>query len=488
MPVLVGVDQGTTGTRTVVYDEHLRPLADAYREIRQHYPRPGWVEHDPDELVESVVATVAEALEAAGSPEVAAVGLANQGETTVAWDARTRRPLARAIVWQDRRTERILAALRERGAGEEVEQRSRLPLDPYFSSSKMTWLLEQEPVREAAAAGRLRLGTSDAYLRDRLTGRHATDPATASRTQLLDLASVRWDERLAELFGVPLAALPTIEPTAGELGELRADPWPQPLALRAAIVDQQAALAGHACFEVGSAKCTYGTGCFLLTNAGAEPPPGGHGLLPTVAWSLDSRTSYALDGGVLAAGTCVNWLVAVGVLASAREADAVAGGVGSSGGVRFLPALSGLGAPWWRSEARAVFAGITAGSERGHLVRAVLEGIAFRVRDIVEAGARLSGERPASLRVDGGLTASRVLVQSQADLLGIPLLRAPDAELTALGAAALAGIGAGLLAGPEEVVALLPEPEVIAPLRDDAWREEAYAGWLRFLERAAELG
>ena len=450
MPVLVGVDQGTTGTRTVVYDERLRPLADAYREIRQHYPRPGWVEHDPDELVESVVATVAEALEAAGSPEVAAVGLANQGETTVAWDARTRRPLARAIVWQDRRTEPILAALRERGAGEEVEQRSRLPLDPYFSSSKMTWLLEQEPVREAAAAGRLRLGTSDAYLRDRLTGRHATDPATASRTQLLDLASVRWDKRLAELFRVPLAALPTIEPTAGELGELRADPWPQPLALRAAIVDQQAALAGHACFEVGSAKCTYGTGCFLLTNAGAEPPPGGHGLLPTVAWSLDSGTSYALDGGVLAAGTCVNWLVAIGVLASAREADAVAGGVGSSGGVRFLPALSGLGAPWWRSEARAVFAGITAGSERGHLVRAVLEGIAFRVRDIVEAGARLSGERPASLRVDGGLTASRVLVQSQADLLGIPLLRAPDAELTALGAAALAGIGAGLLADPRK--------------------------------------
>ena len=363
MPVLVGVDQGTTGTRTVVYDERLRPLADVYREIRQHYPRPGWVEHDPDELVESVVATVADALAGAGSPEVAALGLANQGETTVAWDARTQRPLARAIVWQDRRTEPILAGLRERGLAEEVEQRSRLPLDPYFSSSKMTWLLEQEPVREAAATGRLRLGTSDAYLRDRLAGAHATDPATASRTQLLDLAAVRWDERLADAFAVPLAALPAIEPTAGELGELRADVWQGPLAFRAAIVDQQAALAGHACFRHGDAKCTYGTGCFLLTNAGAETPPGGHGLLPTVAWSLDGVTSYALDGGVLTAGTCVNWLVAVGLLESPREADALAGAVASSGGVRFLPALSGLATSWWSSEGRGVVAGGTAGTE-----------------------------------------------------------------------------------------------------------------------------
>jgi glycerol kinase len=485
--VLVGVDQGTTGTRTVVFDERLRPVGESYREIHQHYPRPGWVEHDPDELVESVAATVADALAAAGSLEVAAVGLANQGETTVAWDAPTGRPLGRAIVWQDRRTEPILASLRERGLAEEVERRSGLPLDPYFSSSKMTWLLEQEPLQEAASTGRLRLGTSDAFLRDRLTGRHATDPATASRTQLLDLAAVRWDERLAEAFAVPLEALPAIEPTAGDLGELRAEQWSRPLPLAAAIVDQQAALAGHACFEPGSAKCTYGTGCFLLSNAGDEAPPGGHGLLPTVAWTLDGRTSYALDGGVLAAGTCVNWLVSAGLLGESKEADALAGTVESSGGVRFLPAFSGLGAPWWRSEARGVFAGITAGTGRGHLVRAVLEGIAFRVRDIVEAGARLSGERPTVLRVDGGLTGSRVLMQTQADLLGIPLLRAPDAELTALGAAALAGIGAGVIDGPDELVALLPEPETIEPARDDAWREEVYADWLAFLELAAQL-
>ena len=484
---LVGIDQGTTGTRTVVYDERLRPVADSYREIRQHYPRPGWVEHDPDELVESVVSTVAEALEAAGSPEVEAVGLANQGETTVAWDASSGRPLARAIVWQDRRTEPILASLRERGLAEELERRSGLPLDPYFSSSKMTWLLDQQPVREAAAAGRLRLGTSDAYLRERLTGRHATDPATASRTQLLDLAAVGWDERLAEVFGVPLATLPAIEPTAGALGDLRAPGWPRALPLRAAIVDQQAALAGHACFEPGSAKCTYGTGCFLLSNAGDEAPPGGHGLLPTLAWTLDGHTSYALDGGVLAAGTCVNWLVSIGLLDAAKEADAVADTVETSGGVRFLPAFSGLGAPWWRSEARGVFAGVTAGTERGHLVRAVLDGIAFRVRDIVEAGARLSGERPTALRVDGGLTGSRVLMQTQADLLGIPLLRAAHAEMTALGAAALAGIGAGVIGGPEELVELLPDPELIEPARGGVSRDEAYAGWLAFLELAAQL-
>ncbi len=487
MAVLVGVDQGTTGTRTVVYDGRLRRLGEAYREIEQHHPRPGWVEHDPEELVASVVETLAGALADADVGRVDALGLANQGETTVAWDGPTGKPLAPAIVWQDRRTETILDRMRAEGRAEEVERRSRLPLDPYFSSSKMRWLVEEVPaVRRAAGEGRLRIGTSDAFLRARLGGRSATDAATASRTQLLALESVTWDEGLGDAFGVDVDALPAIEPVAADLGILR-HPQLGELPLRAAIVDQQAALAGQRCFSEGDAKCTYGTGCFLLTNAGTDVPPGRQGLLPTVAWTLDGRTTYALDGGVLTAGSCLRWLVRVGLLSSPEEADALAGTVEDAAGVRFLPALAGVGAPWWRSAARGVWAGLTSATTPAHLVRAVLEGIAFRVRDILERAAALGVGPPSSLRVDGGLTGSRVLMRFQADLLGIPLERPADPELTALGVAALAALGAGVFAGTDEIDALLPAAARIEPAGSEGWRSEAYERWLSFLERASEL-
>ena len=478
MTFLLGIDQGTSGTRTVVYDETLVPLADAYVACAPATPHAGHVEHDPAALLAAVERTAREALAKVGATRADAVGLANQGETTVAWDARSGVALAPALVWQDRRTEPVLQALRASGAAELVERRSGLPLDPYFSSSKMRWLLHEPTVTAARAAGRLRLATSDAYLRERLTGRYATDPATASRTQLLDMITVRWDPELCAAFGVPASVLPPVEATCGALGDTAFGP------LTAAVTDQQAALAGHGCFAEGEAKCTYGTGCFLLTNAGTAMPPGGSGLLPTIAWQLGGKTTYATDGGVLSASSALAWLATLGVLGAAQDADAIAATVPDCDGVRFLPALGGLGAPWWRSGSRAVFAGMTAATRPGQLVRAVLEAIAFRVRDIVEADP---GAPLAALRVDGGLSSSRVLMQLQADILGIPLERSQAPESTALGAAALAGIGAGVLPDGDAVRALLRAPEIIEPRWSADRRDGAYDEWRTFLERASEL-
>lgn len=477
MALLLGIDQGTSGTTAVAYDERLKPLGRAHRDLRPRLPGPGLVEHDGTLLLESIVETSAEALRAARNAHADAVGLANQGETTLAWDAGTGIPLSPAIAWLDERTQPLLDEFRQDGRAALVERLSRLPLDTYFSASKMTWLLQQDEVASARANGRLRLGTTDAFFRERLCGRAATDAATASRTQLLDLERVAWSAELCEAFSVPVEALPPIEPTTGSLGYLQSGP------LTGALVDQQAALAGHACFALGEAKCTFGTGCFLLTNAGELLPSGSSGLLPTIAWTVDRTTTYALDGGVLTAGSALDWLVAIGLLRSPQEADAVAGSVPDAAGVMFVPALSGLGAPWWRREARASFTGISAVTDTGHLVRAVLEGIALRVRDIVEAGSAAGVPPLAVLRVDGGLSSSDLLMQTQADVLGVPVERARDRESTARGAAALAGLGAGILAEPEELVTLLPEPERFEPRWADERRAETYARWRLLLER-----
>jgi glycerol kinase len=432
-------------------------------------------------LLDSVVAVAAAAVGRAGVSRVDAVGLANQGETTVAWDARSGEPLAPAIVWQDRRTEAFLADLAAGGSGAEIERASRLPLDPYFSAAKIAWLLQQPPVAAAAAAGRLRIGTTDAFFRARLTGRFETEPATASRTQLLDLEALAWHPDLCRAFGVDRATLPTIVATAAELGDTAVGP------LRAAIVDQQAALAGQGCFEKGEAKCTYGTGCFLLVNTGSALPRSTGGLLPTVAWTLADETAFALDGGVLSAGTVVDWLASIGLLPAPEELDRLAASVADSGGVRLLPALAGMGAPWWRGSARGVLAGLGTGTEGGHIARAALEGIAFAVRDLVEAAAAATGTALPRLRVDGGLARSRALLQAQADVLGIPLLLARHRESTALGVAALAGLSLGVFAAPEEVVSLLPDPERIEPVWSEDRRQEAYANWRQFAERAIEI-
>ena len=402
----------------------------------------------------------------------------------MAWDAGSLRPLAPAIVWSSRHSEAIVERLTEAGVGPRVLALAGTPLDPYFSSTKIAWLLAQsEPVRRAAGEGRARFGTLDAYVCARLGDGARTEPSTAARTQLQELARPgRWSDELCDIFGVDAATLPHIGSSTGDLGALRVTGIERPLPLRALLVDQTAALAGHGAVAPGKAKATYGTGIFVLAHAGSHPPTHAAGLLPTLAWEIDGRSDYALDGGVFSAGSALEWATGLGLLDAPERSEALAASVPDTGGVRFLPALTGLGAPWWRADARAVFTGMTAHTTPAHLVRALLEALCFRVRDIVEAlGA--AGAAPAILRVDGGMTANRWLMQRQADVLGIPVRVSPIAEATALGAAAVAGIGAGCWTLADLEI-LQGAGETVEPAAgSSAWRDHEYAGWRAFVER-----
>jgi glycerol kinase len=482
--VLVGIDQGTTGTRTVAFDADFGELAQAYRRVPVAHPRPGWVEKDADAVVDSVAETLAEVAAAVGPQRIAAVGLDNEGETVAAWDAETLRPLAPAIVWSCRRSERIVERLAEAGAGARVRQLAGTPLDPYFSSTKIAWLLEHDDaVRRAAQAGTARFGTLDAYVCARLGDGARTEPSTAARTQLQELARPgAWSDGLCRTFGVDAGTLPPIGPSAGDLGSLRVAGLDEPLPLRALLVDQTAALAGHGAIAPGAAKATYGTGIFLLAHAGSEPPHAA-GLLPTVAWQVGGRADYALDGGVFSAGSALDWAVGLGLLDGPERSGELAASVPDSGGVWFLPALTGLAAPWWRPDARAAWAGMTAHTTPAHLVRALLESLCFRVRDIVEALAA-AGTAPARLRVDGGMTANPWLMQRQADVLGIPVQVAATAEATALGAAAVAGVGAGRWTF-SDLASLAEGGTTYEPGPGAAARNDEYAAWRDFVERQA---
>src|SRR5215208_4255518 len=381
MSLLLGIDEGTSAVKAILFDDELRPLDEARREKALSHPRPGWVEQDPEEVLRAVVAAVADLLRDAPG-EVAACGLDHQGESVLAWDAETGRALTPIVTWQDKRSQEALDRLEATGDAEEVKKRSGMPLDPYFSAAKLTWLLEHDDaVRDARERGVLRLGTVDAFLCERLGAGFHTDPSTASRTQL---GAPDWDPRLLELFGVPADALPPIVDTVGEIGTLRHESWPVELPLTARCVDQQAALAGAGCVEVGRTKATYGTGVFVLANVGAERPEPIGGLLPTVAWSVDGRVEWALDGGVFTAGALLEFLSRdLGLAEDPPDLAAAAATVEDAGGVRVLPALAGVGAPWWRSDARAVIAGMTSGVRPAHVARAALEAIAWRVADIV---------------------------------------------------------------------------------------------------------
>ncbi len=481
MRQLVGIDEGTSAVKAVLYDEDLRPLREARREKRLHHPRPGWVEQDPEEVVTAVTQAVAELLQ--DSDEVAACGLDHQGESVLAWDAETGEAVTPIITWQDKRSQEVLDRLEASGEAEEVSRRSGMPLDPYFSAGKLTWLLEHdEEVGRLRDAGTLRLGTVDSFLCDRLGAGFATDPSTASRTQL---GAPEWDERLLEIYGVPLESLPALAPTAGELGTLQHSSWPVELPLRARCVDQQAALAGAGCVVPGRVKATYGTGVFVLAHAGDERPEPEGGLLPTVAWQVGDRVEWAIDGGVFTAGALMEWLSRdLGLAADPGALGAAAAEVEGAGGVRVLPALAGLGAPWWRSDARAVIAGLTAGSRAGHIARATLDAIAWRVADIVTA-VRQSAPVEV-LRVDGGLTRDETLLQLQADAAGVPVQRGA-VDATAAGAAALAAVGAGIWESTEAIGERIPVGERVEPRRDDVWREREHAAWREFVERAAAL-
>jgi len=482
MTLLLGIDEGTSAVKAVVFDADLTPVAEGRREKALAHPKPGWVEQDPEEVVEAVVGAVADAL-AGADGEIAACGLDHQGESVLAWDAETGRPLTQIVTWQDKRSQEILDRLERDGQAEAVRERSGMPLDPYFSAGKLAWLLENDDaVAGARDAGTLRLGTVDSFLCSRLGARFETDPSTASRTQL---GAPEWNPELLAAFGVPAAALPTIADTAGDLGVLSHSDWPVELPLRARCVDQQAALAGAGCVTQGLAKATYGTGVFLLAHVGdARPAPRG-GLVPTVAWRIGDLVEWALDGGVFTAGALLEWLTGeLGLAESPAELATAAADVEDAKGVRVLPALAGIGAPWWRPEARAVISGLTAGAGPAHVGRAALEGIAWRVADVLSAVRETVPVE--ALRVDGGLTRSDLLLQLQADAAGVVVQRGA-VDATAAGAAALAAVGAGVFESVAEIGERIPAGEPVEPARGDEWRAREHADWRRFVERAADL-
>src|SRR5256714_609562 len=479
MTLLLGIDEGTSAVKAILFDAELRPVREARREKPLVHPRAGWVAQDPQLVLDAVVEAVAEVLE--GAPDaVAACGLDHQGESVLAWDAESGGPLTPIVTWQDKRSQEVLDRLERDGLADEVRERSGMPLDPYFSAGKLAWLLEHdEAVARARDAGTLRLGTVDSFLCDRLGAGFRTDPSTASRTQL---GAPAWDPRLLEIFGVPEAALPEIVDTAGDLGMLRHESWPVELPLRARCVDQQAALAGAGCVQPGLTKATYGTGVFVLAHVGEERPTPRGGLLPTVAWSVDGRVEWALDGGVFTAGALLEWLSRdLGLAPDPPALAAAAAEVEDSGGVRVLPALAGVGAPWWRSGAHGVIAGLTAGAPPGHIGTAALEAIAWRVADIVEV-VRTQAAVDV-LRVDGGLTRDPLLLRLQADAAGVPVERGA-VDATAAGAAALAAVGAGLWPSTVSIAERVPVGDRVEPGRDASWRAAAHADWRAFVERA----
>jgi glycerol kinase len=499
--LVLAIDQGTTGSAALLIDRDLHVLAHAKREFPQHYPQPGWVEHDPEDIWQSVLAAVREVFQRSGrSPrEVAAIGITNQRETSLLWDRETGRPVHHAIVWQCRRTAELCAQLKQEGLEREFRDRTGLVLDPYFSGTKVRWLLENvRGLRQRAEAGEIAFGTVDSFLLWRLTGGrvHGTDVSNASRTLMLNLKTLDWDPELCGYLGVPFDVLPQVLDTSGVLGTTQGvDGLPDEIPIAALVGDQQSALFGQAAFDAGQAKCTYGTGAFLLLNTGDKPMPSTHGLLTTVAWRIQGRTTYALEGSSFIAGAAVQWLRdELRLIGTSAEVEALARTVPDAGGCVFVPALAGLGAPHWDPQARGALLGISRGTNRGHLARAVLDGLAFQIVDLARATEADAQRALPDLRVDGGATADDLLMQRQADLLGVPVLRPKMAETTSLGAALLAGLAVGLwtdLAALREVVAV---ERTFTPALGAAERARDLAAWraavaaVRTMARGAESG
>ncbi len=490
--MILAIDQGTTATTCYVFDERAEPIGRARREISQHFPRPGWVEHDADEIWTLTQAVAGEALADAGvrEGELQGVGITNQRETVCVWDPATGEPLHKAIVWQDRRTAARCEELRAAGHEALVRARTGLVLDPYFSATKMQWLLEHvEGLRERAAEGRALFGTVDSWLLFKLTGEHVTDPSNASRTLLYDIAAGRWDPELLGLFGVPERALPRVEASAGILGETR------PGALHGHAVpvagvagDQQAALFGQACVDPGMGKNTYGTGSFVLINAGFTVPEPPRGLLATVAWGIGESRTYALEASIFVTGAAVQWLRdGLHIIERAEETETLAAALDGNDGVYFVPALTGLGSPHWDPHARGTIVGLTRGAGREHLARATLEAIAYQTLDAVRAMEAASGQPLSELRVDGGACANGWLMQFQADVLGVPVVLPEITETTALGAAYLAGVGVGSWT-VSEVGDAWRERTRYEPGMGEDERASLLAGWKDALARARGAG
>lgn len=488
MDLLLALDQGTTSSRAILFTPEGAPFAMAQREFTQHFPQPGWVEHDPLEIWATQAAVMKEMLAkaSAGGHRVAAIGITNQRETTVVWNRATGEPLYPAIVWQDRRTASICESLKAAGLEPHIRQATGLVADAYFSGTKVRWILDTVPGAQAAAeAGKLCFGTIDSWLLWQLTGGalHATDVSNASRTMLFNLHTLDWDEEMLKALRIPRAMLPEVKASADDFGMTNPTISGTAIPIRGVAGDQQSALFGQACFETGDAKNTYGTGCFLLMNTGPQPVMSKSGMLTTVAWKAGGKVTYALEGSVFIAGAVVQWLRdGLGIISTAAESESLAKSVSGNEGVYFVPAFAGLGAPWWDMHARGLISGLTRGSTRAHLVRAALESIAYQSRDVIAAMEKDSGLPLAALRVDGGAVANDWLMQFQADMLGRRVMRPRYTETTAWGAALLAGLGIGMW-DLGSVNRVWHADRVFEPAMNEAQREELYQGWLQAVKR-----
>jgi glycerol kinase len=488
MAAVVSIDAGTTGVRAFAVDDAGAPLAWSYREFPQYFPRPGWVEHEAAEIWDAVVATLGDLatrlLE--GGHAVAAIGVTNQRETAVVWSRRTGSPLSRAIVWQDRRTADRCDELRDAGRLELVRDRTGLVLDPYFSATKLEWLLTEGGVERSRD---LAFGTVDSWILWNLTGStHVTDPSNAARTMLYDIRDLRWSEELCEVFGVPAGCLPEVRPSSGRFGVV-ADGLPcAGVPVSGIAGDQQAALFGQACVDIGMTKNTYGTGSFVLMNTGDDCPPATEGLLNTVAWTLaDGTTAYALEGAIFSTGSAIQWMRdGLGIIAEAAETGPLAATVTDTEGVYFVPGFTGLGSPYWDPYARGTLLGITRGAGKAHLARAVVEAMAYQTRDVVALMTQASGHAVKTLRADGGASVMDVLLQFQADQLQVPVARPAIQETTALGAAYLAGLAEGVWSSLQEVDSQWALEREFTPAMRPGAADAKYAGWKRAVERARD--
>lgn len=488
---IASIDQGTTSTRCMIFDRD-GPVACAQKEHKQIFPRPGWVEHDPLEIWQRTQEVIAEAISAANAKpgEIAAVGIANQRETTVVWDRNTGKPLANAIVWQDTRTKAICDELAKIDGIDRFRAHTGLPLATYFSGPKLKWILDNNPdVRDAARRGDALFGTIDSWLIWNLSGQHVTDVTNASRTMLMNLATLRWDESMIDLLGIEPKMLPRITPSIDPPGwgtTLKDGPFGAAIPVCGNLGDQHAALVGQCCFDPGESKCTYGTGCFLLLNTGTNPTQSQRGLITTVAYQQAGQPArYALEGSVAVAGSLVQWLRDnMKMIGNSAEIESLAAAVPDSGGIYIVPAFSGLFAPHWRSDARGIIAGLTGFTNRHHIARAVLEAVAFQTRDLVEAMIDDSSAPLAAMKVDGGMTVNELLMQSQADLLGTPVIRSKVRETTALGAAYAAGLAVGYWSDFDDLRSKWQADQIWEPKMTETERQRRITGWKKAVDRA----
>ncbi|MBW3657797.1 MAG: glycerol kinase GlpK [Actinobacteria bacterium] len=492
MARILSIDEGTTGVRGVIVDERGRFLGSGYREFAQHFPRPGWVEHDAEEIWDATLAACGDALEASGTApgDVTCIGITNQRETTVVWDRDTLSPVHHAIVWQDRRTSAACDRLKSAGHADVIRRETGLVIDAYFSGTKLAWLLDEVAgLRDRAEQGRLAFGTMDTWLVARLTGgrEHVTEPSNACRTMLWDLRGDRWSEPMLDLLRIPRELLPDVRDSAGHFGDTDPDAF---LGIAAPITgiggDQQSALFGQGCWQPGMSKNTYGTGSFLLLNTGGDAPESRNGLLTSVAWRLDGEVTYLLEGAIFVTGAAVQWLRdGLGIIDEAAETEALAREVEDGNeGVYLVPAFVGLGAPHWDQYARGTLVGLTRGTGRGHLARAAIEAMAYQSADVADLMERESKQQLAELRVDGGAAANDLLCQFQADILGVPVLRPEVAETTVLGAAFLAGLGAGVWSSTEELADVWQLEARFEPAMGRSRREALLSGWHEAVDRS----